>query len=179
MRFKEFLNEKFLNLFSSRDKRIFVDVVWEILQRTYAPLGGIKGSGFSSKEDMVNNIPFWKLLRRGDKILAVQLYKDSNGRKFVAAGTDGSREGKEALKKILTDELTLGRSYGEISENVLKALANFIGEEQMKSFIVDPSEVEAIIQKPIFFEPGDLFYLRDIHGHKEKKFLIGKPKKFF
>ena len=156
-----------------------MDEVWNILQRTYAPLGGIKGSGFSSKEEMIEKIPFWKLIRKNDRIVAVQLYKDANGRKFVAAGTDGSAEGKELLKKVLSDELRLGRAYGEVSENVLIALTRVMGEAEMDTFIVNPEEVEKIIQKPISFTQGDKFYLRDINGHMERKYLIGKQRKFF
>lgn len=99
MRFKNFINEAFINVFSSEDKRKYVDDVWDIIQSTYSRLGGIKGSGFSSKEDMIASIPMWKLVRKNGKIIAVQLYKDTNGRKFVAAGTDNSPEGKEELKK--------------------------------------------------------------------------------
>ena len=44
----------------------WVDQAWEMLNKTYAPIGGIKGSGFSSREDMIKNIPFWKLNIEGN-----------------------------------------------------------------------------------------------------------------
>jgi len=53
-----------------------VDQVWNILQSSYASQGGIKGTGFGSKEEMIRKIPFWKIFRRGDQVKVVFLYKD-------------------------------------------------------------------------------------------------------
>lgn len=95
--FEQTLTEKFINLIGEKDiekKREYADRVWDILQRSYAKIGGIKGSGFKSKEDMIKNIPFWKIMKSNGKVIAVKLYKDKNGRKSVAGGTDGSKEAK-------------------------------------------------------------------------------------
>lgn len=43
-----------------------------------------------SPDDMVKNIPFWKLYTKNDKVIMALLYKDKNGRKIVALGIDGS-----------------------------------------------------------------------------------------
>lgn len=69
--YKEFLTENFKNLFvKDKSKRlIYIDEVWDILQSSYADNGGIKGKGFSSKQDIIDNIPFWKLFTRNNKIL--------------------------------------------------------------------------------------------------------------
>jgi hypothetical protein len=57
-RFSEFLQERFLNYFErdAQKKNEVVDEVWNILQVSYKPIGGIKGKGFQSKEDMMKNI---------------------------------------------------------------------------------------------------------------------------
>jgi hypothetical protein len=72
------LNEGFLNLLpSDKDKKQeHADVVWNMLQKAYAKVGGIQGSGFESKEDMIAKIPFWKIGRSKGQPNSVVLYKD-------------------------------------------------------------------------------------------------------
>jgi len=118
-RFKQFLNEKMDNLFTTDQKQRYAQQVWDILQTSYKQAGGIHGSGFKNIEDMINNIPFWKISRTGDTVKAVVMYKEKLGRKSVAGGTDGTPEGKEALAKMKEDELKTGRSFGEISDAAL------------------------------------------------------------
>ena len=88
----EELQEGFTNLLPHHGelKRKHVDAVWDMLQHSYAKIGGIHGSGFSSKEDMIAKIPMWKIGKTGGRVNSVVLYKDKEGRKSVAAGTDGS-----------------------------------------------------------------------------------------
>jgi hypothetical protein len=105
MKFAEFLNEKYLNLFTNTKDVIsrneYKDEVYELLQKAYKDIGGIKGNGFNSADDMVKNMPFWKIAKVKGKIVAIILYKDKNGRKAVAMATDGSRDGILKLKDIL------------------------------------------------------------------------------
>ena len=42
------------SLFQEKEK--YVDEVWDMLQTAYSSIGGIKGSGFESKEDMIKKI---------------------------------------------------------------------------------------------------------------------------
>lgn len=67
MSFIEFLTESYINLFKEQEKEKYVDEVWDLIQTSYKPIGGIHGSGFKSKDDMIKNIPFWKLVKRGGK----------------------------------------------------------------------------------------------------------------
>ena len=93
MNFNQFDNtittlfEHVINTSSRQDKLKYKDEVWNILQLSYQYIGGIKGSGFSSADEMVEKIPYWKLVKKNDKIVAVMLYKDKNGRKMVACGS--------------------------------------------------------------------------------------------
>ena len=43
------------------DREKYAPAVWDLIQQSYAKIGGIKGKGFSSPDDMIMSIPFWKL----------------------------------------------------------------------------------------------------------------------
>lgn len=190
---KEFIlmNERFINLFQrDKEKRMeYVDDVWEILQKSYAPIGGIKGSGFGSKEEMISRLPFWKLVRRNGKIVAVGIYKDKSGRKFVAGGTDGSREGKDGLIDILKSDLKQRRSYVEVSGPLLSLLKKVIGVNDLKSFAMTPEEFESVSGDSVSDVPendsevnrhpelADYFYQRKLGGHMHTKIALGTPMK--
>ena len=54
MRFKEFITETFVNIIGFDDtaqanKEKYKDIVWQLLQKSYASIGGIKGSGFANR----------------------------------------------------------------------------------------------------------------------------------
>lgn len=142
----QILTERYLNLFpGDRAREQYKGEVWDILQKVYEPIGGIKGSGFESPDDMVRRLPMWKLARKNGRIVAVMLYKDKGGRKVVASGSDGSPEGKAALADMAPQEPK--RSYGEKSKAALgfflKTAKN--ARDQLKTF----EEAEKIIGKPI------------------------------
>ena len=59
--FKEFLNESYKNITDHSEKEKYAEEVFNLLQRAYAKIGGLKGNGFQSPEDMIEKIPFWKL----------------------------------------------------------------------------------------------------------------------
>lgn len=79
--FSDFLVEHVENLSSSEAKEKYVDEVWQILQDSYKYCGGIHGSGFKSKQDMIDNVPFWKLQKKGGK----NLTEDEIEKYFVPA----------------------------------------------------------------------------------------------
>lgn len=131
--FNEFLiTETFKNLFvKDKDKReVYADQVWDVLQMSYKRIGGIKGNGFKSKDDMIKNIPFWKLNVKDGKVIALIMYKDTGGRKSVAAGTNKTPEGIAAFKKMVGDDFT--RSFGEKSGPMLGFVSKFYPEAEKK-----------------------------------------------
>jgi len=172
--FKDFLEgwllqEAYKNLFSAAEKEPYASEVYQMLQTSYAAIGGIKGSGFTSEEDMVNNIPMWKLSVRGENILACVMYKDTNGRKMVAVGTNGKADGKQALLDILKVEF--GRSYSEISGSLLKFMERNL-PEIINQYRIPVVDVEQILGKSV--EPVDeYFYIRSIGGDSVKKLMLG------
>jgi hypothetical protein len=175
--FKEYLLlEKVTNLFLSdkEGREKWADQVWNILRSSYKSIGGIHGSGFKSKEDMIAKIPLWKIFRRGDVVQAVMMYKDKNGRKRVAIGTNGEKEGKRMLAKGLIDEYKTGRAFGEVSDASLAFIKKLLGDAI--NDVAVPVEVVKRLLPDDHIEPVDKYqYLRDIHGHMHKKMMLGNP----
>lgn len=170
--FKKFLVERYINLFTPDEKEPYADEVWDLLQKSYAYAGGIKGSGFKNKEDMIQNIPFWKLVKKDGKIVSVRMYKDKEGRKAVAAATDRSREGVESYRKIAKDDLE--RAYIEVSDKALESMKKMLGDDFYKYAI--PVEIVKKKLPDDEIKPIDkYFYQREIGGEWITKIMLGNP----
>ena len=169
------LNETIHNLFTDIEKEKYVDDIWKLLQDSYKSIGGLKGSGFNNKEEMIHKIKMWKIVRKDFKVVAGLLYKDKGMRKTVAIFTDGSKEAKRAITNILKDDFE--RSYIEVSHSLLKFL-----EKKMpivvKKYVVDTSTVQNILGKEIDIISSTK-YSRDINGSTITKMMIGNVKKFY
>ena len=170
LNFKEFLNEKFINLFDENEKEQYKDEVWNLLQKSYAPLGGIKGNGFKNPDDMVKNIKMWKIQKKNGKIVAGVMYKDKNYRKTVAVFTDGSKNGKESLKQMLKDDLK--RSIIEVSHSLLKFL-----ERNLPSFIdkykIPCKKVKEYLPDDEINCEDEYYYTRKIGNEEIRKLMLG------
>jgi len=160
------LNETFVNLFKN-EFTPYVDEVWNIMELSYAKVsGGFLGA--NSKLELIKKSAMWKLVKRDGKIVAAALYKDKNGRKRFAVGSDGSKQGKQDAIKILKDDAKLSRSWVEASGK---------SEELMKSFGATPipakyaseltgKEIESI-------DPDGYHYERIISGLLKRKIMYG------
>lgn len=142
--FKQYLEERFVNVIGTDDKNLeikrkYVDQVWNILQSSYRDIGGIKGSGFRDKEDMIQNIPMWKIITNGGKVHAVAMYKDKGGRKFIAVGSDGSDYAKKHLTSVVQNELS--RSYGEKSKASLGFMMKTVPWPVLEPFLIPASKI--------------------------------------
>ena len=194
MIFRKYIKEGYSNFIgkgSLADKQKWADRVWDMLQAAYDDIGGIKGSGFSDKEDMINNIPFWKIFHRGEKLIAVVLYKDTNGRKLVALGTDKSNAAKKILSNIFKE--TLKVSYGEQSGKLLNLVVKSVSYERLEPFLLEPIYVQKLLDKQIyppipeklnamdtetykkFPKLHKYFYMRDFGGKSHLKICLGTP----
>ena len=184
--FTEYLQERYVNLVgrsSEEEKKQYADDVWELLQFSYKAIGGMKGKGFSSKEDMIKNIPFWKLVRKNGKIVAGSLYRDKGGRKRVASFTDGSEAGKAGLAGIMREDFS--RSYFEISKSSLGFAYKTLGGDFLVKYAKTPEEVASMTGKEIHPVPEDdshnkkfpelrkFLYQRNIGGGLETKIMLG------
>jgi len=175
MKFKEFLAEKIINVFTTTEKEKYVNEIWSMLLSSYKSIGGIKGSGFESKDSIIEKIKMWKLFRENGKIIAGLLYKDRDMRKTVAVFTNGSSNGKKQLENMLKDDFE--RSSIEISHSLLK----FIEKKMpllVKKYVIPTDKVQDILGKKIKII-DDNHYERDINGTTIKKMMLGKVKKFY
>jgi len=137
---EQIITERYVNLLpdDSEKKRKYMDQVWDVLQKSYASIGGIKGAGFESPQDMIN-IPMWKIGIRDGRVRAVRMYKDRGGRKSVAIGTDGSEEGAWFITDMVKNELS--RSYGEQSKSALGKTMKTYPWDVLKNFLITPDRV--------------------------------------
>jgi hypothetical protein len=150
------LNESFNNFLVGKDdasREKFIDSVWDMLQRSYEKIGGLKGSGFSSKDDMLKNIPFWKLYVVNGKLIMGMFYKDKTGRKLVALGTDESSKSKSILTQAMKQSFT--NSYGEYSKHILAFILRNISHDLIKSYIIPPEAVARVLKNETIIIPTD------------------------
>ena len=192
------ITESYVNLFvdDAEKRRKYVDQVWNILQKSYAAIGGIKGVGFESPEAMLQ-LPMWKLGIRDGRVRAVVIYKDRGGRKSVAVGTDGSDEGKWFVTDIYKNELE--RSYGEKSKAALGKMMKMFPFDVIEPFLVSPDRVaqmspddriipikqvrrndwpaDAVMTLDKYPQLVDYGYLRDLGGNMVFKVMLGSPGK--
>lgn len=190
MKFKDFLNERFINTFiddkETREK--YKQEVYDLIQAAYKDIGGFKGSGFNSPDDMVNNIDMWKLKVRDGKVIAGKMYKDRSGRKGVCSFTDGSKDGKNVLKEIILADST--RAYSEVSSKMLWFIVKTYGVQFVKKYAIPVETVKKLlpdddvntdhIDKDYFInypELKDYFYSRKLGGKEETKIAIGTTHK--
>jgi len=99
-KFSEYLisiDEHIMNLIGDEEnKRAHAEKLHSMLKSTYADQGGLHGSGFNSPEDMVKNIPMWKIHKTNGEVHAAAFYKDGpHGRKMVAITSAPTPAGKK------------------------------------------------------------------------------------
>jgi len=183
MSFKEFLKEHYINIFDRAGHPDHYDHAWDMVQKSYAPIGGIKGSGFSSKEDMKKNIDV-KLKRRGQKFTSAVFYKKKGGRKIVAVASDLTSDGKTDLINTLKAEFKTKRSYIEASGPLLHTLVKHLGSDihqhiiprhKVNDFIDDkisePDSNDPTVHR--YPELKDHLYQREIGGTPITKLMLG------
>jgi len=172
--FEEVLNEKIINLYNKDEKEKYADSIYDLLQKSYAKIGGIKGSGFENSQRMIDKVYLWKIYKKGNKILAGIMYKDKGIRKGVAVFTNQTKEGIVTLKKLLREDFE--RSIIEISGPLYKFIQkNF--KDLLEKYKIPCKEAEKILKEKLECE-DDYFYIRDINGNKLRKVLVGTIKKF-
>jgi len=193
--FKTFLTEKFVNLFPADEdkKREYAPKVWDMLQKSYEKMGGIKGNGFNSQEDMVKKIPFWKVVKKNGKVIAALMYKDKTGRKRVATCSDGSADAKIAIANAFKQEPQ--RGYFEVSKSSWGFIRKLLDKKDLVTFMIPPVAAGKYLGKeitPLKYIPTkelndaglnpndmankpfkDFIYGREIGGAVHAKIMIG------
>lgn len=164
------LTERYVNLFDKNEISKYIDDIWDIMQESYKYLEG----GFataSSKEDLIAKTSMAKLVRKNNKIVAVKLYKDQHGKKSIASGSDGTKEGKIAIMQMFKDDVKTNRSWAEVSGKAESVYLK-LGAQPIPNIFV-----EKILGKKLeSLDPDGYHYEREINGKIFKKILIGGVK---
>lgn len=158
------LNERFVNVFTPEDKQKHMDELWQLLELTYAEIGGLMGA---SKNDLISAPGIWKLVRKEGKIIAGILYRDLAGRKIRLVLHNNSEQGKDWVKKIIKDDIAFGRSWGEVSGALEKVMIK-LGARPVSNL-----HAEEILGKPVTDLHSDGYhYTRNVGGNVEKEQVI-------
>jgi len=184
MKLTEILIERVVNLLGNDPQKAdYVDVVWDMITKSYARIGGIHGKGFSTKEDLINNIPFWKLVRKDNNIVAAAFYRDKLGRKRVAVATNGTDQGKQALASIMAEDFD--RAYFEVSDPSLGFMIKQVGVGFAEQYARSFEQAQGITKDELHPVPANdphvvkypslanNFYQRNIGGHMHTKIMLG------
>jgi hypothetical protein len=166
---KSLLSERFVNLFGKEKIEPYLNDIWNIMQKTYEPVGGFKTA--SSPEELLNKVDFAKLVRKNNKIIAAVLYKDKLGRKSIALGSDGSEEGVKWVKQIAKEDVNFQRSWGEFSGKAESLMLRYGGVPILNDLVGEILGKE-IISK----DPDGFHYTRMIQGTPTRKIMIGNMK---
>ena len=165
------------NLFDNdtEQRAQYAQQVYDMIQKSYASQGGMKGSGFDSPKDMINSIPMWKLYRTGNDVKAVMMYKDRGGRKRVAIATDGSQSGKVMLFQMLKDEAKTQRAFVELSGRSLAVHKKLLGDK-LNDLLVPAKKVQSVLPDDEIKTTDDPHtYSRNINGEWVEKVMLGRP----
>lgn len=163
--------ERYVNVFTKSDKEKYALEVWDMIQKSYAKIGGYKGA--SNANDLVTDSDLWKMVRKNGKIIAVTVYKDKFGRKSIVSATDGTDAGKQALFSIWLEDLKLQRSWSEVSGKAAEI-------KLKQGFKPVPNKYAAqILDKEIkSLNPDGFRYTRTIGGTPYEKMIVGNVKGF-
>jgi hypothetical protein len=189
-KFSDFLksiNERYLNLIDNKElKNKYKQEVYDMLQSTYSKIGGLKGNGYGSPDELVS-IPFWKIVIRDGKVKAVSLYKDKDGRKLAVLANDGTKDGKYELIKMFIEDLKFQRAWMEVSDSLVYIIKKHLPNTYIE-LAVPYEEVEQklgkvgdTISKPPttdimmkeFPELKHYFYQRKIGNEVKTKIIFG------
>lgn len=187
--FKQFLEERYVNLFTPEDIEPYAEKLHKMAHDTYADKGGLAASGFESPHAL-KTLPMIKVHKKNGEVIAASFYKDKDGRKAVATAHDGSTEGKKASVRMLGDELDQNRSYAEVSKAPLALMKRKMGgdvrpiahpfDQAVKQFPNEqlrkpPSDDPELIKHP---ELSDHLYQRQLgDGEWHTKLMVGAPGK--
>ena len=146
------------------------------LHKSYSAVpGGYRGHGSGTEaeskaiHDDITDAAHIKATKRAGKITALTMSKSNHGRKVMAGGTDGSDQGKGDFRKIVHDDNTQKRAWGEFS-GAAAAVYKRIGHPTVPS-----SEAGKLTGKPVDIVDKDR-YSRDIGGKSYVKTILGHPK---
>lgn len=146
--------------------------IHDIIRNTYKGIGGYVGLGHGTQEESdaihdaisSNNM---KVVRRGNSVSAVKIYKDMHGRKSIAGGQNGSMQGKRDYAKLLHDDHKQQRAWAELG-----GAPNHIADK-MGVPTIPSNQAEKILGKPVEIVSPTHYKREGIPGTKS---IRGYPK---
>ena len=167
---EELILERFVNCKNKEEMEKYKDVVFKMLQDSYKDLPG-GCAGMDNADQLVKESDFWKIRKKDGKILAVMCYTfKRGGRKACYGGTNGTKEGVQALKDMVADDIRLSdrEAWAEVSDSMehiyLKRGAVPIPAEVAKQVMKD--------KKFLKINPDGYHYTREIGGEPHEKLLV-------
>jgi hypothetical protein len=166
MLIKELLIERIVNLFKADEKQKYADEVWDVLQQSYAPIGGFGTS--ATVDELIEKSGLWKLVVRNGNISALEIYRDQFGRKGIGLGTNGTYQGKKDLRMIIKDSIKYKRSWAEVSGKPEYIYKKYGG------IPISATYAELLTKHPIISINDDGYhYTRLIYGVPKEKIIYG------
>ncbi len=172
MKIYEILCENFVNLVTPTQRKRYASYVWQLLQNTYDKYGSGMGLSGANLDNLINTPGVWKASFIDGKIVAGVIYRNSSGHKVRLVFHNDTRDGKNALKAILSDDITGNKSWGEFSGNLEKVMLNLGGKP------IPNTQAERILgQKILELDPDGFHYTREVSpGVVKTQMLIGSFK---
>ena len=173
--------ERFVTVLSSdsEEEQIqYAKIVWPIVEEAYAYAGGL--AGIHTVDDFIKEYVYndkdeflWKMVRRGNKITAVKIYKFKNGhRKSVCMASVKGEQGDHDLNMIISEDLKI-KERGAWAEVSGKALGKYLN---MGAVVIPNSMAKELLPgKSIETLDDGYFYKRLIKGKPCVKMIIGYP----
>ena len=134
--------------------------------------GGIK-SGSKEESDAIHHDITHSMIKatvRNGKVSAVNLYKNSHGRKSIAVAHDGTEQGREDFKRTRIEDHKNKRSWGEVS-GAVEHIAKKIG-----SPVIPVDKASKLVKKTMTPDGDEGHYIRKIGGHDHRKIAMGHYK---
>lgn len=146
----------------------YMDQVWSMYEATYRQIGLSK----ANPSEMMTDYDVWQVFMKDETPIAFSLAKKTPfGVKTGLLGSDGSPEGKSAVKDYLRTNFKTSGHYGEVSHGVEKIVL------AASPPVVCAVYADDVLKKPIAPEPDGLRYTRSLSGvGNVTKILVGKPK---
>lgn len=180
MRYNEILTEKVLNLHTPDEKMKYAEPVWDMLLRSYKKIGGFKSA--VSVEDLANEPGYWKIIRRGDRITAVAVYRKvpkTHTFKLIASAAETkmdpetgqyktTRQGLNDYNLIKQSDIKMKRSWAEVSGPAERVMIKSGAKPISNKY------AEFLTNKEILELNDDGYhYTRLIQGHPHEKVIVG------
>lgn len=180
MQSTEFLTERVINLWTPEQKAEYADKVWEILNKSYHKLGGFKSA--ANVDELIDTPGLWKLVKRGDTITAVGIYKPSEktrNLKSIALATDTvyddekqayvpTAQGRKDLNMVSTEDIRLKRMWIEVS-GPAERLVMKLGAKPIPNKFAEFLTGKKILD----LNSDDIHYTRLIQGEPHEKMIAG------